>query len=76
MGTLAGLLSTGELKQFNTWIGQFGQLELDDSDPEGVADRMVVTLSFFGLSNGQPATAEKDTLFLWVQDLFQRMNSA
>jgi len=76
MGTLAGLLSAGELKQFNTWIGQFGQLELDDSDPEGVADRMVVTLSFFGLSNGQPATADKDALFLWVQDLFQRMNSA
>jgi hypothetical protein len=76
MGTLAGLLSAGEFKQFNTWIGQFDQLELDDSDPEGVADRMVVTLSFFGLSNGQPATADKDALFLWVQDLFQRMNSA
>ena len=76
MGTLAGLLSAGELKQFNTWIGQFGQLELDASDPEGVADRMVVTLSFFGLSNGRPATGDKDALFLWVQDLFQRMNSA
>jgi hypothetical protein len=76
MNSLAKLVSADEIKQFKTWIGEFGQLELDASDPKGVADRMVVTINFFGLSNGQPVTADKDALFLWVQNLFQQMNSA
>jgi len=76
MGTMAKLLSADKLKQFNAWISEFGQFELDASDPKGVADRMVVTLSFFGLSNGEPTTADKDAMFLWIQDLFQNMNSA
>ncbi len=74
MGTLAGLLPVSELKQFNTWVGQFGQAELDASDPQGVSDRMVVTLSFFGLSTKQPVTADKDALFQWAQSLYQKLS--
>jgi hypothetical protein len=32
----------------------FGQVEIDVSDPEGVSDRMVVTLTLFG--NGKKMT--------------------
>lgn len=72
MSTLAGLLSVSEIKQFNTWTTELGQLELDASDPEGVSDRMVVTLNFFGRGSGQPSPADEDTMFLWAQNLFQK----
>jgi len=76
MGTLSSLLTVKERDQFNAWIGEFGQFELDASDPEGVSDRMVHTITFFGLSNGQPAAADEDALFLWAQDLFQKLSSS
>jgi len=74
MGTFANLLSASERKQFDTWISEFGQVDLDASDPKGVSDRMVRTLAFFGAGNRKPAVADEDALFLWAQDLFQKLN--
>jgi hypothetical protein len=75
MGTLAGMLSASELEQFTTWINNFGDLELDASDPEGVSDRMVVTLSVNGQGSEQPSQEEEDALFQWAQNLFQKMGT-
>ncbi|NWG05398.1 MAG: hypothetical protein HXY35_01790 [Chloroflexi bacterium] len=75
MGVLSALLTAEERDQFDAWIGEFGQAELDASDPEGVADRMVLTLTFFGLSDGKFAASDEEALFLWTQDLFRKLNS-
>jgi len=72
MVTFATLLTASELKQFNAWIEEFGQADLDASDPEGVADRMVRTLSFFGNGNGKLVISDEEALFTWAQDLFQK----
>jgi len=74
MKTFSTVLTLDELDQFNTWMGKFGQAELDASDPEGVSDRMVITLTVFGLSNGKPGAEDKDAMFQWVQNLFQKMS--
>jgi hypothetical protein len=47
---------------------------LDASDPEGVSDRMVTTLSVLGLSKEEPSASDKDAMFQWAQDLFQKIN--
>ena len=76
MGTLSALLSAEERDQFNTWIGTVGQAEVDASDPEGVADRMVVTLSFFGIGSGVLPAEDEKALLLWAQELFQKMSGS
>lgn len=75
MGTLSALLSAEERDQFTTWIGTIGQTEVNASDPEGVSDRMVVTLSFFGIGSGELPADEQEALLQWTQELFQKMSS-
>ena len=72
MGTFATLLSKEERDQFIAWVKEFGQAELDASDPEGVADRMVVTLSFNGNGSGNLVPADEEALFQWAQALYQK----
>lgn len=73
MGIFAKFLSAAEHKQFASWVSSFGQVDLDSSDPEGVSDRMVVTLVLFGNGSKQPTEAEKEALFNWAQDLFRKL---
>ena len=73
MGILAKLLSAQEQKQFNDWMSKFGEANLDASDPAGVADRMVVTLSIFGSGDKPPTKAEQEQLFGFAQDLFTEL---
>jgi uncharacterized protein YidB (DUF937 family) len=75
MGTLTGLLSAGEREQFNTWLSDLDQIELDASDPEGVSDRMVVTLNVYGRGSEQPSQQEEDAMLQWAQTLFQKMGT-
>ncbi len=75
MATFADLLSSKERTQFNAWIKEFGQVELDASDPVGVSDRMAVTLSFYGNGKGTLTKPDEQELLLWAQDLFQRLYS-
>lgn len=74
MATFANSLSAQERKQFNDWMTQFGQANLDASDPAGVADRMVVTLNLFGTGSKQPTKAEQQALFEFAQNLYQKVN--
>ena len=73
MGTLAELLTSGERQAFGAWTAELGEVQLDDSDPQGVADRMVVTLEFFGAGSGEPTEAEQQELFDFAQDLYQEL---
>lgn len=74
-GTFADLLSASEQKQFNTWMAKFGEVHVDASDPKGVSDRMEVMLDLYGLGSGKPSDTEKQAIFAWVQDLFQKLYS-
>ena len=73
MGTFANLLSANQQKQFMDWIAQFGETQLDASDPEGVSDRMVVTLNLFGTGKKQPTKSEQQALFEFAQNLYQKL---
>jgi hypothetical protein len=73
MGTFANLLSANQQKQFMDWMAQFGQASLDASDPQGVADRMVVTLDFFGAGKKQLTKADQAALFEFAQNLYQKL---
>jgi hypothetical protein len=75
MGTFATLLTAQESEQFNTWLSEFGQVEVDASDPEGVSDRMIVTLTLFGRGAGQPAESDEQTIMQWAQNIFQKMGT-
>jgi hypothetical protein len=73
MGTFANLLTSSERQEFMGWIAEFDETQLDASDPEGVADRMIVTGEFFGLGSKTPTESEQQTLFNFAQDLYQKV---
>ena len=73
MSTFTDLLSASEQQQFNEWIAEFGEAMLDASDPKGVADRMVVTLDFYGDGSEPPSQVEQQALFNFAQDLYQEV---
>lgn len=73
MGTFANLLSKDERKQLNAWIKELGQVDLDASNPEGVSDRMEVTLSFYGSGQAVLGKSDEQEILLWIQNLFQKL---
>ena len=68
-----GKLLPAEMTQLETWVTQFGQANLDASDPVNVSDRMTRQLSLFGNGSAQPNSADQQTIFSWAQDLYQRL---
>jgi len=74
MGTFADLLSTSEQKQFMDWMAQFGNANLDMSDPAGVADQMKVTLDLFGTGSKQVTKSDQQVLFEFAQNLYQKLS--
>jgi hypothetical protein len=73
ISTFATLLSAQERQQFNEWMKKFGEAELDASDPAGVADRMMVTLSIAGAGDEPPTEAQQQELFEFAQELYQKL---
>ena len=73
MGTFASLLSAEEREQLDSWVQELGEVQVDASDPEGVSDRMEVTLEFFGKGKGSLAESDQQALILWAQDVFQKL---
>jgi hypothetical protein len=73
MSTFSELLSAREQEQFNDWIAEFGEAKLDASDPKGVADRMVVTLDFYGTGDEPPSQEEQQALFGFAQSLYPKV---
>lgn len=74
MGTFASLLTAKEEAQFDDWMTRFGNTTLDDSDPKGVSDRMMLTLELFGSGDKQPTKAEQQALFEFAQNLYQKLS--
>jgi hypothetical protein len=73
MKPFAAVLSAREQQQFMTWFKEFGQVNVDASDPKGVSDRMVVTLLFNGNGKATAAKPDEETLLLWAQTVFQKL---
>lgn len=69
----AELLDATRQQEFFEWVQEFGHESLDASDPQGVSDRMVVTLEFYGNGQSQPSEAEIQTLFEFAQGLHQKL---
>ena len=70
MSTFADLLTAREREQFSDWIKDFGEAQLDASDPEGIADRMVVTVELFGTGGQSLSDAEQQVLLNFSQNLY------
>jgi hypothetical protein len=73
MGSLVDLLTTNEQQEFHRWISEFGETKLDASDPKGVADGMMLTLTWFGSGDAKPSEPEQQELFNFAQDLYQEL---
>lgn len=67
---LSDLLSQGQIATLDDWISKYGNVSIDASDPQGVADGMSVQLEMFGLGSQQITSPEvEQALMLFVQDL-------
>ena len=73
MGNISEMLSASEKEQFDEWMTTLGETHVDASDPKGVADRMVVTLDFFGTGNKTLAQSQEQTLLDFAQGLYQKL---
>jgi hypothetical protein len=66
------LLSPEEIATMNEWISKYGEINIDASDPKGVADGMSVKLTMYGTGTEQTIDpASQQQLFTFVQDLYQ-----
>jgi hypothetical protein len=74
MSTFADLLTSRERQQFSDWLTEFGEMQLDASDPEGVADRMVVMVEFLGTGSQSLPESEQQVLLNFAQELYQEVN--
>lgn len=74
MSTFASMLSSPEQARFQSWIMHYGQLSVDASDPKGVSDRMLVTLSLAGTGNQVTlSSSEEQALLEFARSLYQRL---
>jgi hypothetical protein len=73
MGTFATVLSEEERQQFDAWVKEFREVNLDASDPKGVSDRMEVKLEFYGMGQDSLAESDEQALILWAQNIFQKL---
>jgi len=71
---LTDLLTAEQIATLNEWISKYGTLEIDLSDPKGVADAMSVHLKLMGLGTEQTISpADQQVLLQFVQDLGQKL---
>lgn len=73
MKTIGELLTATEQKQFFAWVIEYGQVSLDMSDPVMAADRMVVTLEFFGAGGDQPTSVDEQVMLEFAQSLYANL---
>lgn len=73
MATVATLLSRDEMSRFQAWLGEYGTVTLDASDPLGVSDRMSVALTLYGRGSATPLKNDEAELLGWAQTLYQKL---
>ena len=73
---LSELVSPAEIAVLNDWISKYGTVNIDASDPAGVADRMTVNLKLIGTGTQQLTSKDAQQLLLqFVQNLNQKLMS-
>jgi hypothetical protein len=73
--SLTAVLSEAELETLNEWIESYGNVNIDASDPQGVSDRMVVTLELMGLGDQETVSAANEQELLdFAQALHQGLS--
>jgi hypothetical protein len=71
---LIDVLSEDEMAKFDEWLSSYGTVTIDASDPKGVADRMVVTLTFTGTGSQKALTeSTEQELLSFAQDLYRQV---
>ena len=71
---LTDLLSAEQIATLNEWVSKYGVVEIDASDPQGVADAMTVRLKLTGTGTEQITSPEvQQVLLQFVQDLNQKL---
>ena len=71
---LIDVLSKDEIAKLDEWVKSYGSVSIDATDPKGVSDRMVVTLTFTGLGSQETVSSSfRQELLNFVQDLNQRL---
>jgi outer membrane protein assembly factor BamB len=73
-GRVIDVLSQQEMAKLDEWLTEYGKIDIDASDPQGVADRMVVTMTFMGTGSQQTISESTEQALLnLVQEVHQRL---
>src|SRR5688572_2334473 len=73
---LIDVLSEEEIAKLDEWVKNYGNINIDASDPKGVSDRMVVVLTLIGTGEQQTLSAFNERELLnFAQELYQRLDS-
>jgi hypothetical protein len=74
METFPSLLTDEQREQFDDWVSRYGAVSIDASDPQGVSDRMTVTLFFFGKGERTSLTSsDSRDLMEFAQMVYQKL---
>jgi hypothetical protein len=69
-GLLSDVLSPEEIEKLDAWLENYGNINIDASNPKGVSDRMVVVLRLFGTGSQQGlSTSNEQELLKFAQEL-------
>ncbi len=72
--SLSEVVSEDEIARLDEWLTDYSTIEIDASDPEGVSDRMMVTLTFTGTGSQESLSpAEQQELLEFAQSLNQEL---
>jgi len=71
---LIDILSKEEIAKLDEWLKNYGNINIDASDPKGVSDGMVVVLTLIGTGGQQTlSTSDQRELLNFAQELHQRL---
>ncbi|MEO5886352.1 MAG: hypothetical protein ABIQ77_01700 [Anaerolineales bacterium] len=71
---LIDVLSKEEIAKLDKWVNNYGNINIDASDPKGVSDRMVVVLTLIGTGVQQILSASNERELLnFAQELHPRL---
>ena len=71
---LSQLLTPEQIATMNEWLMKYGTVDIDASDPKGVADAMTVKLHLAGLGTEKMTSqAVQQVVLQFIQDLNQKL---
>jgi hypothetical protein len=71
---LIEVLSQEEIAKLDEWAKSYGSVSIDASDPKGISDRMIVTLTFTGLGSQETVSSSfQKELLNFAQDLHPQL---